>query len=224
MYTSRERITDHDDARDHMWFFEMSLLAHRIEQREKKRRHTRHFSATMPPRAKSPKKERPLRGRKLKQAQAEATANGTVLEGMQALSVADRGDGATADHSESGRNATGILVSEKRARDIKIQGFSLSLFSKPLVDDTTLELNYGQRYGLIGENGCGKSTLLQCIAAREVVSLSPPSLRALFVWSLDLAGSMLSFCSSAAKTSSIVCMRGAPCMVACFTYTLPVLC
>lgn len=66
------------------------------------------------------------------------------------------------------RVATGVLASEKRARDIKITGFSLNLFGRNLVEDTTIELNWGQRYGLIGRNGCGKSTLLKCLAEREV--------------------------------------------------------
>lgn len=39
------------------------------------------------------------------------------------------------------RSATGVLVSEKRARDIKIIGFSLSLHSSVLVEDTTIEMN-----------------------------------------------------------------------------------
>ena len=66
------------------------------------------------------------------------------------------------------RTATGTLVSEKNARDIKIDSFSLSLHGRMLVEDTSLELNYGQRYGLLGRNGCGKSSLLKCIAEREV--------------------------------------------------------
>ena len=37
-----------------------------------------------------------------------------------------------------------------------------------LIEDTTIELNMGGRYGLIGRNGCGKSTFLKCLAAREV--------------------------------------------------------
>jgi len=37
-----------------------------------------------------------------------------------------------------------------------------------LVEDTTIELNYGQRYGLLGRNGCGKSSFLKCLAEREV--------------------------------------------------------
>ena len=66
------------------------------------------------------------------------------------------------------RRATGVLASEKRARDVKIIGFSLHLHANILVEDTTIELNHGQRYGLIGRNGCGKSTLLKALAAREV--------------------------------------------------------
>ena len=69
---------------------------------------------------------------------------------------------------DCGRQATGVLLSEPRARDVKIAPFSLSLFGIPLVDDTVIELNHGHRYGLIGRNGCGKSTFLQCLDAREV--------------------------------------------------------
>jgi ATP-binding cassette subfamily F protein 2 len=67
-----------------------------------------------------------------------------------------------------GRVATGLLASEPRARDIKISAFSLALHGIVLVEDTTIELNQGGRYGLLGRNGCGKSTFLKCLAAREV--------------------------------------------------------
>ena len=60
------------------------------------------------------------------------------------------------------------MISEPRARDIKIAQFSLSLHGHVLVEDTTIELNHGCRYGLLGRNGCGKSTFLKCLAAREV--------------------------------------------------------
>ena len=66
------------------------------------------------------------------------------------------------------RSATGTLISEPRARDIKISPFSLSLRGKVLIEDTMIELNKGGRYGLVGRNGCGKSTFLKCLAAREV--------------------------------------------------------
>lgn len=81
----------------------------------------------------------------------------TVLTGM--LGKVDLADG---------RVATGFLASEPRARDVKIGRFSLALHGMNLVEDTTLELQQGKRYGLLGRNGCGKSTLLKCLAAREV--------------------------------------------------------
>ena len=37
--------------------------------------------------------------------------------------------------------ATGLLISEQRARDIKIASFSLALHGKNLVEDTTIELS-----------------------------------------------------------------------------------
>lgn len=66
------------------------------------------------------------------------------------------------------RTVTGILTSHELSRDIKIESFSLSSFGKELIVPTTLELNYGRRYGLIGANGSGKTTLMKALAARDV--------------------------------------------------------
>ncbi|KAJ3290528.1 hypothetical protein HK104_006706 [Borealophlyctis nickersoniae] len=68
---------------------------------------------------------------------------------------------------DNNRNATGVLTSEKRSRDIKIESYSLTFFSQNLILESTLEFNFGRRYGLIGYNGCGKSTFLKSLAARE---------------------------------------------------------
>jgi len=87
---------------------------------------------------------------------------GTVFKSMGDLA------GALNEASDGGRVATGTLISEARARDIKISAFSLQLHGRVLVEDTVIELNHGSRYGLIGRNGCGKSSFLQCLAAREV--------------------------------------------------------
>lgn len=70
-------------------------------------------------------------------------------------------------HGLSDRVTTGVLASLASARDVKITSTSLVFHGKVLITDTTLELNYGRRYGLLGENGCGKSTLLKAIAKRE---------------------------------------------------------
>jgi ABC-type multidrug transport system ATPase subunit len=66
------------------------------------------------------------------------------------------------------RSCTGVLASHPRGLDVHIVNFSLTFYGTELFKDTTLELNHGRRYGLIGFNGCGKSTLLECLAAREV--------------------------------------------------------
>jgi ATP-binding cassette subfamily F protein 2 len=43
----------------------------------------------------------------------------------------------------------------------------LVFHGRVLINDTTIEINFGRRYGLLGENGCGKSTLLKAIDKRE---------------------------------------------------------
>ncbi|KAH0425845.1 ATP-binding cassette sub-family f member 2 [Colletotrichum camelliae] len=70
-------------------------------------------------------------------------------------------------HGISDRVTTGVLASVPSSRDVKITSASLVFHGKVLFTDTTLELTYGRRYGLLGENGCGKSTLLKAIAHRE---------------------------------------------------------
>ena len=66
------------------------------------------------------------------------------------------------------RVAAGVLGSNPLSRDLKIISFSLQLHGKRLVEDTTLELSYGNRYGLLGANGSGKSTFLTALASREL--------------------------------------------------------
>ena len=67
----------------------------------------------------------------------------------------------------SDRVTTGVLASLEASRDVKITSASLVFHGKVLFNDTTIEVNFGRRYGLLGENGCGKSTLLKAIASRE---------------------------------------------------------
>lgn len=70
-------------------------------------------------------------------------------------------------HGLSDRVTTGVLSSLEASRDVKITSASLVFHGRVLFNDTTIEVNYGRRYGLLGENGCGKSTLLKAIASRE---------------------------------------------------------
>jgi ATP-binding cassette, subfamily F, member 2 len=70
-------------------------------------------------------------------------------------------------HGLSDRVTTGVLSSLKASRDVKITSASLVFHGRVLFNDTTIEISYGRRYGLLGENGCGKSTLLKAIDRRE---------------------------------------------------------
>lgn len=70
-------------------------------------------------------------------------------------------------HGISDRVTTGVLASQEASRDVKITSASLVFHGRVLLGDTTLEINAGRRYGLLGENGCGKSTLLKAIDKRE---------------------------------------------------------
>eukprot|EP00599_Poterioochromonas_sp_BG-1_P007657 CAMPEP_0173140810 /NCGR_PEP_ID=MMETSP1105-20130129/5116_1 /TAXON_ID=2985 /ORGANISM="Ochromonas sp., Strain BG-1" /LENGTH=603 /DNA_ID=CAMNT_0014053885 /DNA_START=135 /DNA_END=1946 /DNA_ORIENTATION=- len=114
----------------------------------------------MPPKAARP----PKKGTK-KAAEAKEKGKADALEAaMKGASLGDEEEKI----DDGGRVATGTLISELRARDIKISAFSLALHGTVLVEDTIIELNQGARYGLVGRNGCGKSTFLKCLAAREV--------------------------------------------------------
>lgn len=66
------------------------------------------------------------------------------------------------------RTVTGVLTSRPTSRDIKIDSFSMGVNGAELIQDCTIELTIGRRYGLLGQNGCGKTNFLQCLANREV--------------------------------------------------------
>jgi ATP-binding cassette subfamily F protein 2 len=66
------------------------------------------------------------------------------------------------------RTATGVYSSQERSRDIKIESYSLNYFGRVLIENATIELNFGRRYGLVGSNGSGKSTFLHSIAEKDI--------------------------------------------------------
>eukprot|EP00123_Amoebidium_parasiticum_P001713 comp12876_c1_seq1/m.8057 comp12876_c1_seq1/g.8057 ORF comp12876_c1_seq1/g.8057 comp12876_c1_seq1/m.8057 type:complete len:584 (-) comp12876_c1_seq1:185-1936(-) len=68
----------------------------------------------------------------------------------------------------SDRTCTGVYTLPSGSRDIKIEGFTLTARGTVLIQDSVIELNFGNRYGLIGRNGSGKSTFLKSLAAKEV--------------------------------------------------------
>lgn len=69
--------------------------------------------------------------------------------------------------NESGRNVAGVRTSHDASRDVHVDQLTLLFKGTPFLEDAGLELNWGRRYGLIGQNGSGKSTLLAAIASKE---------------------------------------------------------
>jgi len=90
------------------------------------------------------------------------------LKDLENGTVADNLAEELAAASITDRTCTGVLASHAQSRDIHIESLSVTFHGHELVADSTLELNYGRRYGLLGLNGCGKSTLLTAIGLREV--------------------------------------------------------
>lgn len=96
--------------------------------------------------------------------QSEANLNG-VESGMVDLTINQE---AKKNILDSRRAVTGVLTSRPTSRDIKIDGFSMGLNGVELIQDCSIELTIGRRYGLIGANGSGKTNFLECLANREV--------------------------------------------------------
>lgn len=100
-----------------------------------------------------------------------ATSGSKASSSTKATSV-DENDGPITDMKKlaiaTERNAAGVIVSDKQSRDIHIESFSMSFHGRLLIDNATIALNYGQRYGLLGENGSGKTTFLEALANRDV--------------------------------------------------------
>lgn len=119
--------------------------------------------------------------RAAKKAEKDGAASKTASTTASSVNGDDDGPATSADkmdevnrlaaqmdkHGISDRVTTGVLASVPSSRDVKITSASLVFHGRVLFNDTTLELSYGRRYGLLGENGCGKSTLLKAIAHRE---------------------------------------------------------
>ena len=53
-------------------------------------------------------------------------------------------------------------------RDVQVEALTLTFHGRVLLEECSMHLNHGRRYGLVGPNGCGKTTLLRAIGAREV--------------------------------------------------------
>ena len=60
------------------------------------------------------------------------------------------------------------LSSKTREKDILVNGFNIVFGGHLLLEEASLRIVYGRRYGLIGRNGVGKTTLLRHMAAFDI--------------------------------------------------------
>jgi ATP-binding cassette subfamily F protein 2 len=111
---------------------------------------------------------------KQKRAAKKAAAKPSARERAKAAAAAkdEEGGGDAAGGngvaSSSNRTCTGQNAATKGSRDIHFVNFSLSYLGVDLITDTSLELNYGNRYGLIGRNGSGKTTFLKALHYKDL--------------------------------------------------------
>ncbi|KAI3872176.1 hypothetical protein MKW98_011668 [Papaver atlanticum] len=57
---------------------------------------------------------------------------------------------------------------DANVKDITVEIFSVSAVGRPLLQDTSVKISHGKRYGLVRPNGTGKSTLLKLLAWRKI--------------------------------------------------------
>lgn len=112
------------------------------------------------------KKDRASKARAKAKSGSKSKDVGDELEAIKAESAAGLTD--EQERVAARRAVTGVLASHPTSLDIKFDAFSMMVSGQQLVTDTSIELNQGCRYGLIGDNGSGKSNVLAAIANREV--------------------------------------------------------
>jgi len=105
-------------------------------------------------------------GAKAKKTAAKAVTSKRAEEARKKEMV--HGEGAGRLKVLDAMHITGVLASRITSQDVRIEEVTMSLHGRELVKNTTLQINHGRRYGLIGANGSGKSTLLAALACREL--------------------------------------------------------
>ncbi len=86
-----------------------------------------------------------------------------VEKPAKASAAASQAAPASAESAADQLRKEGIVVTfaqnskkiHRNVRDISVSNLTMLFHGTPLVDDTELTLNYGNRYGFIGRNGSG---------------------------------------------------------------------
>ncbi|XP_022667661.1 ATP-binding cassette sub-family F member 3-like isoform X1 [Varroa jacobsoni] len=109
--------------------------------------------------------------RKLEKAEAKIRAKQERREGCDVPSAlltatlqTNKEATATQALSRKGQHSE----ASSKSRDIRIENFDVNIGDKSLLQNATLALTFGRRFGLVGRNGIGKSTLLKMISTRQL--------------------------------------------------------
>jgi len=97
---------------------------------------------------------------------------------------ADKITQAYVDQARAAHEAKKVVYvdDEEEGEDLCKCDFSLAYGAMILLNNASLHLKKGKRYGLCGPNGCGKSTLMKAIAKGQVEGFPPPDeLRTVYV-------------------------------------------
>merc|ERR1711966_422689 len=85
-------------------------------------------------------------------------------------------------HAEYEASKKVFIVEDEEGEDLCKCDFSLAYGALILLNNATLHMKKGKRYGLCGPNGCGKSTLMKAINNGQVDGFPPPEeLRTVYV-------------------------------------------
>ena len=123
-----------------------------------------------------PKKGKGAKKEKESKKKAEAKAEPTidVVAAAGAAASASVAAGELSDEQRMARmniittfaqNARGV---HRNTRDINVSNVTMLFHGRPIIEETDIVINYGNRYGLIGRNGAGKSTLLNMLSCRGI--------------------------------------------------------
>ena len=115
-----------------------------------------------------------------------------------------------------GSSADGGAQQEKKRYCLDLDGIILAFAGKVLLRPTSLKLERGKRYGMVGQNGAGKTTLLTRLAAGDINGF-PPDIRCVFVQHevlVTLEQTILAFMTSQASTLDANVEDVVPCLEA----------
>ena len=84
-------------------------------------------------------------------------------------------------HAEYEASKKVFIVEDEEGEDLCKCDFSLAYGALILLNNATLHMKKGKRYGLCGPNGCGKSTFMKAINNGQVDGFLPEELRTVYV-------------------------------------------